>query len=419
MILEFSIENFKSFKSKQTFSLLADKSKKEYKHHIVKISEKLQVLPSAVIYGANASGKSNLMKAFQELRKMVLLSGKYTPKEKLSAYIPFQFNSDLTHQPTYFELYFLLYEVRYLFQLSILNNQVVTEKLFFYPQGRKAKLFVRKGQKFEFGDALKGQKAIIADLTAPNQLFLSKAAQNNLEQLKEVFLYFETSLMAIPFLHKEIDGRYLHLIAKMLSKQKSNSIYIKNFRQLLKSFDTGVVDFKIKKKPKTTFHNAYYEVFTEHFLYNSNGEKIGRTLLPLQEESEGTQKLFVLGGLILRALMNGRTIIIDEFERSLHPHISQYIVQIFNKPEINIKKAQLIIATHDSNLLTKNNPLRRDQIWIVEKNSQEASELFALSDFADVRAENPFERWYLTGKLGGVPSILSLDFELNFQHEAA
>lgn len=419
MLLEFSVENFKSFKDKQTFSLLADTGKKEYTQNIIHIDKKFSVLPSAIVYGANASGKSNLMKAFQELRKMVLQSGKFTPKEVLSGYIPFQFNVVSAKKPTRFELYFLANDIRYLYQITHFSQMVIEENLFFYPQGRRAKLFTRQKQDFDFGDALKGQKAVIADITAPNQLFLSKAAQNNLGQLKDVFLFFENNLMAIPFLHKEIDGRYLNLIAKTLFKQQWGEVYMNNFKNLLNSFDTGISDFKIEKIKGLKEQNVYYEVFTEHLLYDEENRENGKTFLSLKEESEGTQKLFVLGGLILRAIMNGRTIIIDEFERSLHPHISQYIILMFNNPDINTKNAQLIIATHDSNLLSKHTQLRRDQIWIVEKNSMGVSELIALSDFVDVRMESPFEKWYLMGKLGGVPTVKTLDFELNFHHEAA
>ena len=178
MILEFSIRNFKSFGKKETFSMLADTSKGEHAKNILQLEEKSNVLPAVVIYGANASGKSNLMKAFQEFRKIILHSSNHTPKDFFAAYLPFQFNPELAKQAVEFELYFVVQQIRYIYSFSIIKNQVISEKLLFYPQGREARLFIRTGQAFEFGDYLKGQKAIVADITTPNQLFLSKGAQN-------------------------------------------------------------------------------------------------------------------------------------------------------------------------------------------------------------------------------------------------
>lgn len=418
MILEFSIENFKSFSNRQSFSMLADTSKSEYPKNIFKVGEKSSVLPAVVLYGANASGKSNLMKAFQEFRKIILTSGNNTPKNAFSAYIPFKFNPDLANQRVQFELYFMVQQIRYVYSFAILRDTVVTEKLLFYPQGREAKLFIREGQQFEFGDYLKGQKSVVADITTPNQLFLSKGAQNNLEPLTSLYLYFENDMMPVPFLDKWIDSRYLDLLAETIVKDE-DAIFIHHFKNLLKSFDTGIIDFKVEKLKEPMPFSSDFEVYAQHYLHNSAGEQIGKTWLPLEEESEGTQKLFVLGGLILRAILKGRTIIIDEFERSLHPYISQYIIQLFNNPKVNTQQAQLIIATHDTNLLTKDTHLRRDQIWIVEKDNQGISELIALSDFADLRPSSPFEKWYLSGKFGGVPGIESLNFELNLPNEAA
>ncbi len=421
MILEFSVQNFRSFRDKQTFSMLADTAKSEFSENIIEFGKGIKVLKSAVIYGANASGKSNLMKAFQALRNLVLSSGNNTPKDDLAEYDPFKFNPDISLTPTQFELVFVHNNTRFSYSVSILRDRVVSEKLFFFPQGREAKLFIRSGQEFEFGDYLKGQKAVIAELTTTNQLFLSKAAQNNLKELTEVFFFFQFEFYTVPFLDKWIDSRFSDLIAKQIIEKGNNVSFVEKFKSLLRSFDTGIEDFKIKKRDlQYSFDNdSEYEIYTQHILYNSDGRKVGKIFHQMKEESEGTQKLFVLGALILKALMDGRTFLIDEFERSLHPYISKYILQMFHDPKINTKGAQLIIATHDSNLLQRESRLRRDQIWIVQKDNQGASEIFAVSDFADVRPENPYEKWYLNGKFGGVPGIENLDFELNFQNEAA
>jgi len=268
MVLEFSVRNFKSFGKKETFSMLADTSKREYPKNIIRIGEKSNVLPAVILYGANASGKSNLMKAFQEFRKIILHSGNHTPKDFFAAYLPFKFNPDLRNQAVEFELYFVVQEIRYVYRFAILRDRVVSEKLLFYPQGREAKLFIRHGQQFEFGDYLKGQKAIVGDITTANQLFLSKGAQNNLEPLTQLFLYFEQDLMPIPFLDKWIDSRYLDLLAATLTKE-SEEIFINNFKNLLTSFDTGIIDFRIEKNKDPLPFSNDYEVYAQHFLYDT------------------------------------------------------------------------------------------------------------------------------------------------------
>lgn len=218
--------------------------------------------------------------------------------------------------------------------------------------------------------------------------------------------------MAIPFLDSWVDNYYSDRIAKELLND-NNDVFIQNFKILLQSFDTGIIDFSVKESELPW---EKYEIFAVHDNFDENDNNIGFSAMPLAEESTGTQKLFVLGGLVLRALMNGRTILFDEFERSLHPIISQYIIQLFNNPEVNTKNAQLILATHDTNLLGKENNLRRDQIWIVEKDEKGRSELFSVSDIEGIRKDTPFEKWYLSGRFGGIPGIESLNFKLNFQN---
>ncbi|GJM35649.1 MAG: hypothetical protein DHS20C18_46500 [Saprospiraceae bacterium] len=415
MLIEFSVENYRSFREKQILSLLPDEGKHELQEHLIDGPGELKLLRSAVVYGANASGKSNLMGAMQSLRNLVLLSANNSPGETFNEYTPFLFHQDTAEAPVSFGINFLLKKKRYHYEVSISKSEVLSEALYFYPKGREAKLFSRKMQHFEFGDYLKGQKAVIAELTAPNQLFISKSAINNIKQLIKIFRFFDQDFMTIPFLESWMDTYYTTRIAKELKKASNNESFNQNFKNLLRSFDTGVIDFQIKKNEPALKDNEY-EILAKHYIFNNKGEKIGTLEHPFKEESNGTQKLFVLAGLILRALMKGRVIIIDEFERSLHPLITTFILQMFHDPKINTKGAQLIIATHDTNLLS-NSELRRDQIWIVEKDQQGVSSLFSLADVSGIRPQIPFEKWYLSGRFGGVPGIEKLNFELNFQHE--
>lgn len=411
MLLEFNIENFRSFRDPQSFSMIPDEGKKEAPEHIVEISGKYQALRSAVIYGANASGKSNFMRALQALRNAVLTTADLAPDEEIGSYDPFRFNPRTAAAPCTFQIDFMAGNIRYHYHASFLQREIVEERLLFYPEGRESKLFIRKGQQFEFGDYLKGQKSVVSRLTGKNQLFLSKAARNNMEQLEPVYHFFAKDLMPIPFLDNWTDNLYIDRIARELTSGSSGK-FLENFKLLVKSFDTGIRDFKISK-PLAPLPGKEYEILIEHDVCDDAGVQQGLAAYPIEEESGGTQKLFVLGGLILRALMNGRIIVIDEFERSLHPLISSYLIQLFHDPNINTAGAQLVLATHDTNLLSSNN-FRRDQIWIAEKDQSGASELFSLADVRGILKDAPYEKWYLSGRLGGIPSIQRLDFELNY-----
>ena len=416
MLLEFSIENYRSFWDRQVLSLLPDEGKNEYPENIFLTSKKAKILKASVVYGANASGKSNLIRSMLALRQIIYNSANHAPDTPFEEYDPFRFNPTTEKGPTQWGIDFLIDQIRYHYEVSILKYEVVREELFFYPQSREAKLFVRDRQQFEFGDYLKGQKAVIAELTGPNQLYLSKAAQNNLQQLVEVYQFFSQDFMSIPFLDNWVDSYYMDRIAKELIKASEHTAFRQNFFQLISSFDTGIVDFHIEKNENPS--DPDYEIFVDHKVFDDVGKEQGIKRHSIKEESTGTQKLFVLGGLVLRALMNGRIIIIDEFERSLHPFITRFIIQMFHNPKINTQGAQLVIATHDTHLLA-NSELRRDQVWIVEKNKEGASELYALSDVNGIRSNVPFEKWYLSGRFGGVPGLSHLNLKLNFQHEEA
>lgn len=412
MILEFSVENYRSFRDKQTFSMLPDDGKKEFPDNVFTLNEKYKVLTSAVIYGANASGKSNFMRALESLRDLIIFRGNQSPEDTFPEADTFKFNSKSYYEsPTLFELNFLIEQIRYKYTITVEEKSIKNESLFFFPEGKEAKLFSRTGQDFVFGDYLKGEKNIVKNLTNNNQLFLTKGAHNNIQKLSKVYSYFLEQFMPIPFLDNRIDNLYKNLIARDL-KHSENKIFKSNFLSLLKSFDTGILDFKIKKQAIS----KRFDILFEHSVFDEIGKKSGSIFHSIEEESTGTQKLFVLGGLILRAIMNGRTIMIDEFERSLHPKITEFLIDIFHNPEINKKGAQLIIATHDTNLLSSND-FRRDQIWIVEKDQQGASELFSLADMKGTLKDANYEKWYLSGRFGGLPGIESLNFELNFKHE--
>jgi len=420
MLIDFSVENYRSFRDKQTFTMIPDDGKNEVFSNSKKINGKYTLLTTGVIYGANASGKSNLIRAIHAMHKLILYYSERSPDKNFKEYDPFAFNSRTSQAPVVFGINFLIKGIRYSYEFSLLTNKVLEEKLSFYPEGRESKLFKRIGQEYDFGDYLKGQKVIVSKLTNENQLFIAKAALNNIPQLREVYSFFSRNLNTLSsfdlsesknILSTEID--YTDRIASTLLEAGRDHPFTKQFKALLNSFDTGIEDIEIEGDPEKMFPFEKYEISIKHSLYDDSQAKMGNVARSFKEESSGTQKLFALGGIILQTLINGQTIIIDEFDQSLHPLISSYLLQLFHDPKINTKGAQLIVATHDTNLLTQSN-LRRDQIWIVEKDKTGASELFSLADISGIPKGVPYEKWYLSGRLGGIPSIKSLDFELRY-----
>lgn len=425
MILEFSITNYKSFKDKVTFSMVTDDTDKTQTQNYFEVN-KTNLLKSVVLYGANASGKSNFVEALKEIRNIVLTSDNNDAFSGLmNEYNPFEFDYFTKTKLTEFDIYFFIKNIKHHLYFSYKEDSVIEEKLYFYPNSKQTLLYKRNEETdyYEFGNQLKGEKNAVKNLTDTAQLFLSNGAKNKMPQLVDVYEYFTNSFMVIPFLDYWIDTKYSERIARELY-QNSNSAYYNNFMSLIKSLDTGISEVEVEKVKNKRFSifgkhrkilNSEYKINTYHAYLNKDGRTTEQKF-QIERESMGTQKLFVIVGLVLRALMNGRVIIIDEFERSLHPHISKFIISLFNNENINTKGAQLIVATHDTELISKDNNLRRDQVWFIEKNDNGISDLYSLTDIEGVRKDIPFDKWYLTNRLGAVPNLKAFNFKINFEH---
>mgnify|MGYP006086484109 CR=1 FL=1 len=415
MILEFSVTNYKSFKDKTTFSMVADSSDKTQEQNCFEIG-KTTLLKSAVIYGANASGKSNFMEAFGTMKNVITNSATYSSVNENSMntqYFPFEFDESSLSEPTVLELYFLIDGIKYHYSFSYNENEIIDEFLYYYPNTKQSLLFKRKNDDYEFGTKLKGEKNLVKNVTDKPQLFLSNGANNKMVQLMLVDDYFKNSFRPVPFLDKNRDTNITNSIAKFLYK-KSNFIDYSSFMNLLTNLDTGITKIEIEKV-KTL--KANYKIFTYHQYKHKDGT-LTEQKFQLERESIGTQKLFVIISLLLNTLKETDcAIMIDEFERSLHPQISKFLLSLFNNKDINKNGAQLIISTHDTELLSKENNLRRDQVWFVEKDEFGVSDLFSLTDVEGVRKDVPFDKWYLSNRFGGVPNLKTFNFKINFEHE--
>jgi AAA15 family ATPase/GTPase len=410
MILEFSVANFLSFKDKVTFSMLANATNGLEDNYI--ISNDRRVLKTNAIYGANASGKTNLFKILTIVISMLRSSNIVNINAKLPI-VPFKFDKKTINKPSEFEIKFIVDDVRYVYGFIADTNKIHEEYLYYYPNGRETKIFDRTNTN-DYSFPQKDEKLLndIAAKNAPNKFFIATATNWNYEKTKSPYKFLSADINTF----NNLGG----LRDLALSEYLKNNKELKDFAlEFLKKADFNIEDYKVletdvpddvlaaipdfikvgmnmKEKPK---------VFTAFFKHKGSDVE-----LSYEEESMGTQIIFCFIPFIKDALNNKRVVVVDELDKSLHPYLVEMIVQMFNDPDINKNGAQLIFNTHDTNLL-KLNILRRDQIWFAEKDDKNGiSDLYPLSDFS-VRKKENVERGYMLGRYGAVPFIKN-DFNL-------
>ncbi|MDM8553679.1 ATP-binding protein [Desulfococcaceae bacterium HSG7] len=420
MLIDFTIKNYRSIRESITLSALATDIP-EHPDNVFQSERKknINLLKTAVIYGANAAGKSNIIKAFETFIDFVVKSTDLKLGDKLFYYDPFRLNKNSSGEPTMFEIEFLGNDsVRYRYSIQFDNDEILKESLVFFPKGYKAVLFYReKGKRIKFGDSFKGPAKTIEKQLLENHLFLSKVANSNNKLLRKIYLYFRNTLQLLVHPH-EIPQDFT---SELCLQNESNKKFISDF---LKIADTGIEYVKIKKttiddnefldeqmsKGQKLLRKIYMnqrmkkpQMFHKVF---ENGKEAGSIGFDLEDESDGTQKLYDLAGKILYVLKNGLVLIADELNNSLHPLMTQVLIDLFHNPETNPENAQLIFATHDTTLLNPDS-LRRDQIWLCEKDQYGATSLFSISefDYSEVSSQTPFDKWYLSGRFGALPMI--------------
>ena len=429
MIVEFLVSNYRSIKDEQVLSLLAEttKNKEDNTADVVLANgTTLRLLRSAIIYGANASGKSNIIKASDTMRKMVLSSRLMNDGDAIEQYNPFLFDTTSTQNPTRFALTFIKNGVKYKYEFSFDNKEIQSEQLDFYPKGQPANLFKRIKSKsiikddIAFGTSLKDKP--VEKFVLKNQLYLSLFGGKPHEQLTMVYRYFNLDIAihnVTSFLfHDSLKAEIIEKIAQPEQKAFKNRL-----AKLIKIADTkieSIVPEDKKEKPLPTYKyrgkiqmvnlpTSPREIYAKHLVYDPNGQAIGEKELPMHEESVGTNVLFALGGLILYSLETGGIIFFDELDNSLHPKLTKFLIRLFQNPVSNKTNAQLIFASHEVSLLDKE-VFRRDQIWFTEKDKFGVTELYCAKDIEGVREDTAFDKWYLSGKFGGEPRIKEVEF---------
>lgn len=397
MLLEFTVGNFLSFKEKKTFTLEAS-SITEYKDNVVQ-EGKYKILRSAVIYGANSSGKSNFIKALEFMVNTVKNSSKLNSTDKLNVK-PFLLNNKTENLPTHFEILFTKFGNRYRYGFELDNDQIHEEWLYILNKNSKKETlyFIRNTNGIGVSDIFEEAKSFIEN-TRDNGLFLSLLDQLNIEIAKDIMGSFS-------FVYVQSGLEHERSIS-MTSVLHENDDYEDIVDKFINRLNLGFKKFIIESDSNKSFKKR---INTIHNIFDDKGKKVGeREFKLIDHESSGTNKLFDISGYIALTLYFGLQLFIDELDAKLHPILTQEIIKLFNSPETNPKKAQLVFTTHDTNLLGAK-LFRRDQIWFAEKNEFEATDLYSLLEFKDeegntIRKDRSFEKDYIMGRYGAIPYI--------------
>lgn len=425
MLLEFTVNNFRSIKNSATFSMLtASKDDRNFFN-----VGKYDLLTSAVIYGANASGKSNILKAMAFMRNMVLNKEKVIQSTDVLSHDPFRLNTTTQDASSSFEIIFFIDTVKYRYGFEADKTTVYSEWLYEDTTGKKeAKLFYRDEEEkhyvnpnrfkegFVFFDSSTSKIKI-----AKNQLFIWKCDQDEGEISKSILNWFSRFNLIDGLDHRG----YINYTMKKMEDETFKSEIVK----LVKTADIGIEDIKLQTEDipldvleKMPLSDKFKEEIlkdgglqsialnTYHKVYDEHNDEIGKAIFELDdEESVGTRKFFNMSAPIINTLQEGKILLIDELDASLHPILTKHLIRLFNDEKINTKRAQLIFATHDTNLL-KPYIFRRDQIWLCEKDKYGATQTYSLAQIKGVLKNEDFEKQYIQGKYGAIPYLGKFEF---------
>lgn len=415
MILRFTLENYRSFRDEYELSLVAGSGSEHEDTHTVAVprTEDDRALRSAVVYGPNASGKTNILLGLKAMRDVVVTSASESQRgDPIDAIDPFRFDPKTRREPTTFEVEFVQNGIRYQYGFEATRDHVVEEWLYAYPKGQAQRWYTRRyhaqheDQEFNPGDYLTGQRKQIWEATRPNALYLSTGVQLNNEKLEPIFDWFRDTLRYLS--SDRLENRTTILALKNPNRRR-------DVVSFLREADLGIDDVRVREisgeeyltKLKEALDDDRFETFdpkthTIELQHGPKGEEEAR--LELSEESHGTQRFFALTGPILNVIEQGQVLAIDELDSSLHPLLVRAIVELFNDPETNPHGAQLIFNTHDTTLLDQD-LFRRDQIWFTEKFEDDATRLVSLLDFKPRKGTEALEKNYLRGRYGALPLL--------------
>ena len=415
MLIQFTVENFLSIREKVYLSLEPSKDSEHPENLITKGD--YNAITSAAIYGANASGKTSLFKAITIALIMLRNSNNIQVTDRLPV-IPFKFDSESKNKPTSFEFTFIaIDDKKYIYGFSTTAEKIVEEYLYCYKSAKPTLIFdLKEGEEPKYNRAFKGKLEAAYQMNTPNKLFLATATTWNAECTK---IPFEWLAECIDTFTEVMD---LSGVAVEKYRTDENRQYIDFTKNLLKQADINISSIEVDAKeviggaalpiqimvqgkmiPPNEGKRYEVEITTGHTIIDEDGNS-KEYPLTLQEESLGTQLLFFYGPLLKDAFEKGKTLILDEIDKSMHPSLVKFIMNLFRDPDINKAGAQLIVTTHETGILTLD-MFRRDQIYFTEKDSKTGvTDLYSLDEFSVRKTEN-IEKGYLMGRYGAIPFL--------------
>ena len=405
MVLEIRLSNFFSIKDEIVLDLRAGKSKSKKAQALQTNSfayKDEQILKSVAIYGANASGKSNIVKAIRFCCSMVFFSHNHNENDSFTFY-PFKFKG-YSNKPSKFFIRFVMNEIEYEYSFSLTRNEIIAEELYFYPNGRRAKIFSRdetqgkaKNSIYKFGGVIK-KPMDVAENTSRKTLYISRASQMDREIAKNIFNFFNSTFI-LNYLNHNIqfienlyrDNRDALLEALKIADSDIVNISLQKTAQQGKNINIDVI------KNQASLQDTIMEQLHFYTFHKAN-DQVRFNLA--EDESAGTQALFFIMLSIIDVVKNNKILLIDEIESSLHSKIVEYIVNLFHVSH----SAQIIYTTHNTSLLNLKK-LRKDQVYFVNKRKDGSSDLYSLFDYKDFRDSMDVEKAYLQGRFDAIPYI--------------
>ncbi len=378
MLVSLTIRNYRSIRDEQTLNLSAENLSDVHQGNFVlgDAKGKAAVLLSAGLWGANASGKSNVLQALKELVELVTASHDYELDQPIRAYHPFLLDEGHADSPVSFELEFIGRDaLRYIYAVEFTARAIVRESLVFYPGAKPARLFERTRGEMAFGAKLSGLRQIPC---RENQSYLGVAAQHqqSSEQLKDVYHFIRDDIHIVAPGYGLVNNELLNADA-----------YRQSLARLLSCADTGIT--------RVGFDEAHLPVF-----YHENS----RQGFALDDESAGTRRLYEIAPMLIYGLTRPGVWIVDELDCQLHPRVAELIVTLFHDSRVNRANAQLVFTTHNTSLMSSD-LFRRDQVWFTRKQGDGATELVCLDEYGEVRGDTNFERWYRQGRFEAGPEV--------------
>ncbi len=419
MLLQFSVKNYASIRDEVLFSLMPSKDT-EHPENILE-EGKYRANSIVAVYGANASGKSNLFKAMTSAIVYIRHSNVFQLGQKIPV-VPYRFCDDFASVPTKFEFTFVAEDgLKYIYGFSATVERVVEEYLYVFRSSRPSMLFERTEEKYSFPRNEKANLQPLTRMNTPNKLFLATATSWNAQCTTIPFQWFSSKIDT----QTSVDNQEGPALEAYKSEKEKNIAFVK---KLMFMADINIVDVNVVIEeipddqspiPGVNFggividnrivrpRNNRIEIRTEHIITDETGAQ-KKYELSLPDESLGTIQLFLYAPFLRKALETGKVLFIDEIDKSLHPFLIKLLINLFRDAKVNKNRAQLIINTHETSLLSLGT-FRRDQIYFTEKKTENGvTDLYSLDDLS-VRKDENIEKGYLLGRYGAIPYLQTED----------